>query len=190
MAFWMTKIRLQFKGIGNVVTGVIIGAGLVKIYYETSDTADGNTTTKKEIEDIIARHDNLKRGHHLRTVSLRGASNKGLEVYQVDSSRYEVFDTGDEKMFKYGLPRRSSDYLQYKNHVLCYDQVKKTPRWVLEHLTREKVKGEANRIYSVFKPDPNIPAIFQSNNDDYWDSGWSRGHMAPASEYTFRTTVF
>ncbi|PFX28236.1 Nuclease EXOG, mitochondrial [Stylophora pistillata] len=75
----------------------------------------------------------------------------------------------------------SSRKLRIENHVLCYDQAKKTPRWVLEHLTRDKVKGEANRIHSAFKPDPNIPAVFHSSNDDYWDSGWSRGHMAPAS---------
>lgn len=154
-----------------------MGAGLTKIYYETSDTEKGNVSAKKEIEEIVARHDNLKQGRDLRTInSLR------VETYpdQVGKSS-ENSDTEDDKLLKYGLPQRSPDYLRYKNHVLCYDQAKKIPRWVLEHLTRDKVKGHANRIHSAFKPDLNIPAVFQSSNDDYWDSGWSRGHMAPAS---------
>ncbi|KAL9953422.1 hypothetical protein ACROYT_G040842 [Oculina patagonica] len=177
MAAWMTKLRSQFKGFGNILTGIIVGAGLTKIYYETSDTEKGNVSAKKEIEEIVARHDNLKQGRDLRTISpLRVETH----AHQVDEFS-ENSDTEDDKLLKYGLPQRSPDYLRYKNHVLCYDQAKKIPRWVLEHLTRDKVKGHANRIHSAFKPDLNIPAVFQSNNDDYWDSGWSRGHMAPAS---------
>lgn len=178
MAAWITKLRSQFKGFGNILTGVIVGAGLTKIYYETSDTGKENVSAKNEIEEIVARHDNLKHGRHLRTIEpLRLDTN----LVQLHDTFPENSDTEDEKLFKYGLPQRSPDYLQYKNHALCYDQAKKTPRWVLEHLTRDKVKGEANRIHSAFKPDLNIPTVFQSNNDDYWDSGWSRGHMAPAS---------
>lgn len=184
MASWMTKLRSQFKGFGNVLTGIIVGAGLVKIYYETSDTGDRNTSAKKEIEEIIARHNNLKHGRDLRTLSVRAEP----KLDQVDTFQGGT-DSEDGKVFKYGLPQRSSDYLQYKNHVLCYDQAKKTPRWVFEHLTRDKVKGEANRVHSAFKPDLNIPAAFQSSNDDYWDSGWSRGHMAPASEYYTATCI-
>ena len=33
------------------------------------------------------------------------------------------------------------------------------------------------------QPDPALPVIFSATNKDYWDSGWSRGHMAPAGNY-------
>ena len=177
MAAWLTKLRSQLSGVGNVVTAFIIGAGLTKIYYETADTDKGKVSTQKQIKDIIARHDNLKHGSHLRTISPRRLE---TNLDKLDTLE-EIGDIDDDKVFKYGLPQRSPDYIRYKNHVLCYDQAKKTPVWVLEHLTKEKVKGEADRARSAFKPDLNIPARFQSNNDDYWDSGWSRGHMAPAS---------
>jgi len=177
MAAWLTKLRSKFKGFGSILSGIIVGAGLTKIYYETSDTEKENVSAKKEIEEIVAKHDNLKQGRELRTISpLRVET----DLDQVDNLPANS-DTEEDKLLKYGLPQRSADYLRYKNHILCYDQAKKTPRWVLEHLTRDKVKGEANRIHSAFKPDLNIPAVFQSSNDDYWDSGWSRGHMAPAS---------
>ena len=177
MAAWLTKLRSQFKGFGSILTGIIVGAGLTKIYYETSDTEKENISAKNEIEEIVAKHENLKRGGELRTISPVRVE---ADVDQVDSLP-ENSDTEGDKLLKYGLPQRSPDYLRYKNHILCYDQAKKTPRWVLEHLTRDKVKGDANRTHSAFKPDLNISAVFQSHNDDYWDSGWSRGHMAPAS---------
>lgn len=177
MAAWLKKLGSQFSGLGNVVTALIVGAGLTKIYYETSDTGKEKVSTQKQIQEIVARHDHLKYGRHLRTINARRDETDLVKLDTVeDSDKIE-----DYKIFKYGLPRRSPEYMRYKNHVLCYDQAKKTPRWVLEHLTKEKVKGEADRAHSTFKPDLNIPARFQSNNDDYWDSGWSRGHMAPAS---------
>ena len=32
------------------------------------------------------------------------------------------------------------------------------------------------------QPDPVVPPPFTSTNEDYWDSGWSRGHMVPAAD--------
>ena len=154
-----------------------MGAGIMKIYYETTDNLKEEDSTQKQIQDIIARHDNLKYGRHLRVIHPRLLD---TNLHKLDTL-VEISDVEDDKVFNYGLPKRSSEYIRYKNHVLCYDQAKKTPRWVLEHLTKGKVKGEADRAHSAFRPDLNIPKRFQSNNDDYWDSGWSRGHIAPAS---------
>ena len=177
MAAWLRQLSSRFSGLGNVVTALIVGAGLTKIYYETTDSE--NVSTQKQIQEIIARHDHLKHGNHLRTIDPRQVK---TNLDKLDTLA-EIADNEDDNVFKYGLPKRSPDYIRYRNHILCYDQARKTPRWVLEHLTRDKVKGEADRAHSTFKPDLNIPARFQSRNDDYWDSGWSRGHMAPASWY-------
>ena len=78
--------------------------------------------------------------------------------------------------------------------------------WTTERLTRQQVRSKnANRRHSEFKvttyhqlhslpppfippsltpsqPDPMIPPPFTSTNEDYWDSGWSRGHMVPAGD--------
>ena len=173
MAAWLKSLRSYVSGVGNVATAFLVGAALTKIYYETSDTVNGKSSIQKQIQEIVAKHDNLKHGNHLRVIN---PPRVGTSVDELDS-------IAEDNIFKYGLPKRSPEYLRFKNHVLCYDQAKKTPRWVLEHLTKEKIKGEADRVHSVFKPDPNVPALFQSSNDDYWDSGWSRGHMAPASQF-------
>ncbi|XP_075444024.1 nuclease EXOG, mitochondrial isoform X1 [Ascaphus truei] len=86
---------------------------------------------------------------------------------------------------EYGFPLSGTEVKLYSNHALSYDQAKKTPRWVLEHLSQDKTVGNADRKHCKFKADPNIPHIFSAANEDYIRSGWSRGHMAPAGDNKF-----
>jgi len=87
------------------------------------------------------------------------------------------------EILKFGAPKEGvSGPLVYKNHVLAYDSARRVPKWVAEHLSREVADKEqvANRKGVNFGPDPTVPKEFSSDNRDYWGSGWSRGHMAPA----------
>jgi DNA/RNA endonuclease G (NUC1) len=60
----------------------------------------------------------------------------------------------------------------------------KTPDWVAELLTAELVNGKnGDRKHSAFKSDPDIPDKFKAKNTDYWDSGWSRGHLAASASH-------
>lgn len=165
MAAALRSFRQKFPGFTDILVGVLVGAGITKVYYETTGTAgeDHTSKTQKEIKKIVENNVNLKYGQHLRTI---------------DVSR-DGDDSVDGKVgFAGGLgPLR---YLKYKNHWVCYDQAKKIPLWVAEHLTRDKVQGEAKRELSAFTSDHNIPVEFQACNEDFWGSGWSRGHMAPA----------
>ncbi|XP_075684802.1 nuclease EXOG, mitochondrial [Rhinoderma darwinii] len=88
---------------------------------------------------------------------------------------------------EYGFPQSGAEVRQYVGHALSYDQAKKIPRWVIEHLTKEKLVGFAERKHCLFKPDPNVPPMFGANNEDYLQSGWSRGHMAPAGDCKYST---
>ena len=60
----------------------------------------------------------------------------------------------------------------------------RTPDWVAEMLTAEIVNGKnGERKNAQFKSDTDIPEHFRANNDDYWDSGWSRGHLAASASH-------
>ncbi|XP_042327124.1 nuclease EXOG, mitochondrial isoform X2 [Sceloporus undulatus] len=83
---------------------------------------------------------------------------------------------------KYGFPNAGTQIRYYTNHALSYDQAKRVPRWVIEHISKHKTLGNADRKYCKFRPDPNIPPVFSAMNEDYFGSGWSRGHMAPAGD--------
>ncbi|KAM8967169.1 nuclease EXOG, mitochondrial [Pelodytes ibericus] len=110
-----------------------------------------------------------------------------LYLYDREKERPPVFPAAKPIVEEFGFPLTGAETRQYLNHVLSYDQAKKTPRWVLEHLSRDKTVGNADRQHCKFKPDPNIPTVFNASNDDYYKSGWSRGHMAPAGDNKFST---
>lgn len=93
------------------------------------------------------------------------------------------------EIMKYGVPDTGHMVRYYSNHVLVYDQQKRIPMWVAEHLTRENLTGSANRRHAKFTPDPSVDAVFSAENGDYWKSGWSRGHMAPAGNNKMSQTA-
>ncbi|XP_058513201.1 nuclease EXOG, mitochondrial [Ochotona princeps] len=86
---------------------------------------------------------------------------------------------------QFGFPDAGTETRCYTNHALSYDQAKRVPRWVLEHISRNKIIGDADRKHCKFRPDPSIPPAFGASNEDYIGSGWSRGHMAPAGNNKF-----
>ena len=98
-----------------------------------------------------------------------------------------------QSILKYGAPQSLSPGILYnENHVLEFDPIRKTPIWVAEHITQHHVNPEsptANRKKSKFAPDNRVDESIRSSNQDYWDSGWSRGHMAPAGNNKHCQTV-
>ncbi|KAL7746486.1 hypothetical protein RI367_008136 [Sorochytrium milnesiophthora] len=85
-----------------------------------------------------------------------------------------------QELLKYGLPIPMQ--LQTKqNYVSLVDYRLKEPVWVIEHLTRANLEGSADRGNVQFRGDDDVPPAFRATNEDYFKSGYSRGHMAPAS---------
>ncbi|CAB1349744.1 unnamed protein product, partial [Coregonus sp. 'balchen'] len=99
-----------------------------------------------------------------------------------DQREPEKVPQAQQDIGRYGFPLTGAEIRYYANHTLSYDQARKTPRWVAEHLSHEKLLGKADRKHCKFKPDPSIPEPFTAHNADYLGSGWSRGHMAPAGD--------
>uniref|UniRef100_A0A0G4G6E2 DNA/RNA non-specific endonuclease domain-containing protein n=1 Tax=Chromera velia CCMP2878 TaxID=1169474 RepID=A0A0G4G6E2_9ALVE len=57
------------------------------------------------------------------------------------------------------------------------------PNWVAEKVTQETLSGEASRDGVRFFSDPTVPFFWNARHTDYWNSGYSRGHMATASSH-------
>ncbi|KAG9347785.1 hypothetical protein JZ751_003800 [Albula glossodonta] len=110
-----------------------------------------------------------------------------MEIYKEDRvyKREENEEPSGGIVGRYGFPLTGADIRYYANHTLSYDQARRTPRWVAEHLSNQKILGNAERKHCKFRPDPNVPVLFTAHNEDYLGSGWSRGHMAPAGDNKF-----
>ncbi|XP_037703403.1 nuclease EXOG, mitochondrial isoform X2 [Choloepus didactylus] len=126
-------------------------------------------------------------------VGATGAGLTALQFFRSQSAKAALAvrepDGSAEKALleQYGFPLTGTATRCYTNHALSYDQAKRVPTWVLEHISKSKIMGDADRRHCKFKPDPNIPPTFSAFNEDYVGSGWSRGHMAPAGNNKFST---
>lgn len=65
--------------------------------------------------------------------------------------------------------------------MLLYNGNRRVPDWVLEVLTLDRFQGEAKRTDS-FQEDPDLPPGEAAKLEDYEDTGYNRGHMAPAED--------
>lgn len=102
-----------------------------------------------------------------------------LETY-VSCIRYP--DAGNEVRME--LPSHSDNdcIIEYNGYTVSYNETTRIPSWVAYELTAEEANGTINRSGKNFRPDERVKAV-QADNYDYRNSGWSRGHMAPAGDF-------
>ena len=83
------------------------------------------------------------------------------------------------------IPARITDrterIITHKGYTVSYNADWKIPNWVAYELTDVEVAGEEPRG-KKFVPDPMVPKYESATTDDYKNSGWDRGHMAPAAD--------
>lgn len=70
--------------------------------------------------------------------------------------------------------------LRREGYALSYNADYKTPQWVAWELTRKETYGKEERT-DKFLPDPDVRGA-KAYAGDYTQSGYDRGHMAPAAD--------
>ena len=86
-------------------------------------------------------------------------------------------------LFQYGFPGPISDLHPTLSTTSAFDRRTRNPMWVAEHITPTSlsIKG-ADRRHSFFVEDTTIPAKFRAKLQDYFRSGYDRGHQVPAAD--------
>ncbi|KAG1051451.1 hypothetical protein G6F46_003345 [Rhizopus delemar] len=97
---------------------------------------------------------------------------------------YNLKRHDNEGVLKFGNPGPINDLFKRNAYTVSYNRRDRIPYWVGEHLTEESLKrGEGvSRDKSRFKGDVNLPEMFRAYPNDYTNSGYDRGHMAPAGD--------
>ena len=78
------------------------------------------------------------------------------------------------------IEKRNEIVIKHLGYTVSYNNFYKTPNWVAWELTRKETEGEEGRT-NRFLPDPELPEP-RVTTSDYTNSGYDRGHMAPAAD--------
>uniref|UniRef100_A0A5F8GUY1 Uncharacterized protein n=1 Tax=Monodelphis domestica TaxID=13616 RepID=A0A5F8GUY1_MONDO len=87
--------------------------------------------------------------------AILGAAGAGLAAQRLLRSQGEDSVSRTQKsaeppaesiLEQYGLPALGAEPRHYTNHALSYDQGKRGPRWVLEHISRNKTRGRWSTV--------------------------------------------
>ena len=57
--------------------------------------------------------------------------------------------------------------IKHKGHVVCYDRRRRIAFWVAEHLTKDNLKGDADRKNARYMGDPKVLRKFSASDTDY-----------------------
>jgi endonuclease G len=76
----------------------------------------------------------------------------------------------------YGVPGTQGDLLCRKGYLLAHDPERKTPIWVIEHLTVERTDGPHVRTDN-FKADPDLAPGKRAELSDYSKSGYTKWRL-------------
>ena len=74
-------------------------------------------------------------------------------------------------------------FLCRRAYALLHSPARKTPLVVAEHLQASNLDGPITRT-NDYRPDPELPVGARAELSDYRGSGWDRGHMAPANDFS------
>jgi endonuclease G len=89
-----------------------------------------------------------------------------------------------EDNLKFGQPACAEPLLDKKFFVVCYDRGHKVPTWVGYALTKDDALTKTTSRTGSFKADPALRRGERAENADYAGSGYDKGHMAPANDFT------
>lgn len=71
--------------------------------------------------------------------------------------------------------------IEHTGYTVSYNSDWKIPNWVAYELTDKEAEGNIPR-HNKFEPDPMVSVFESADTQDYTNSGYDRGHMAPAGD--------
>ena len=124
-----------------------------------------------------------------------GISILGLVQSVLDGQSYEMSDTPSDPVVitsysELELPAEVAGdaVVRYSGYVSSYNQQTLIPDWVAYELTASETDGDEQRGDRQFSMDKRVKGR-QAMREDYYDSGWTKGHMAPASDFRWSETA-
>jgi endonuclease G len=78
-------------------------------------------------------------------------------------------------------PLAQEEIVEHSAMILSYNEEHEQANWVLHMITKDVLYGTTGRT-NDFRPDPKL-STGSADVEDYWDSGYDRGHLAPSADF-------
>ncbi len=156
---WSTHLAKMKTKPALLIAGIVacIGIGVIKNVSAKQDTSTSeNTPSYNSIQTGEAETENEATQH-----ATSSTLPDGVEIPVYESAR-------------------GGQVIEHLGYTVSYDADFKTPQWVAWQLTAEEAAGEEPR-YDKFQADPEVRGA-KAYPKDYTNSGYDRGHMAPAAD--------
>ena len=75
--------------------------------------------------------------------------------------------------------------VRHRAFLSSYNTSTLIPDWVCYELTAEEAEGRLSREGREFRMDPDLKGCTQAMREDYYNSGWTKGHLMPAADAAF-----
>ncbi len=85
------------------------------------------------------------------------------------------------------LKDRPEQILRRTGYTTSYNSDTRNPNWVAWHLTKAHTYGSNQRKDEVFTEDTDVSP--RATNNDYYSSGYDRGHQCPAGDNKWDATA-
>lgn len=175
------KKRKQKKNSAQLGSIVVVGIALLaSICIHQLTSTSQLPPQAKEVVEIAT-----KKIEELKDASKEMAKEITKEIAKENTSHPETKST-QSKTLKKGMEIPISQYndtriISRTGFTISYHDTWKMPQWVAWYLTTERVEGKEKRT-DDFLTDPDLPTHVLSEDSDYRNSRYDRGHMAPAGD--------
>ena len=104
------------------------------------------------------------------------SENSDEDTYPADEIQSEL-----ERMIPAPLTDRAEQILWRVGYATSYNRETRIPNWTAWPLKGEHTSGAHKRQGVKYHEDDDVPSP-KATNDDYYNSGYDRGHMCPAGD--------
>ena len=85
------------------------------------------------------------------------------------------------------IPTINGELVKHTHYSLSYSEKHEQAEWVFYEINKERILGLVNRT-DDFRSDKSI-STNSASLDDYKSTGYDRGHLAPAQDFSFSTSA-